>query len=102
MEDVQLEAVMGLIMNSGEAKSLSMEAIAAAKSGNFDLADEKLSLAQEALLTAHHSQTALLTQEARGEEVPLTLLAVHSQDHLMTSITFLDLAREIVDLYRSR
>ncbi|MDN6257941.1 MAG: PTS lactose/cellobiose transporter subunit IIA, partial [Tetragenococcus halophilus] len=29
-----------------------------------------------------------------------TLLAVHSQDHLMTAIAFKDLATEIIDLYR--
>ncbi|NVJ37263.1 PTS lactose/cellobiose transporter subunit IIA, partial [Enterococcus gallinarum] len=27
-------------------------------------------------------------------------LMVHSQDHLMTSITFTDLAKEIIDLYK--
>ncbi|BDP76152.1 hypothetical protein EfmAA242_03800 [Enterococcus faecium] len=30
----------------------------------------------------------------------VTLLTVHSQDHLMTSIAFTDLAKEIIDLYR--
>ena len=30
----------------------------------------------------------------------VTLLTVHSQDHLMTSIAFTDLATEIIDLYR--
>lgn len=30
----------------------------------------------------------------------ISLLAVHSQDHLMTSIAFTDLAKEIVDLYK--
>ncbi|EAH2089413.1 PTS lactose/cellobiose transporter subunit IIA, partial [Listeria monocytogenes] len=27
---------------------------------------------------------------------------VHAQDHLMNAITFKDLAKEIVDLYRSK
>ena len=30
----------------------------------------------------------------------VTLLTVHSQDHLMTSIAFTDLAKEIIELYR--
>ena len=34
-----LEAIMGLIMYGGNAKSDAMEAIAAAKSGDFELAD---------------------------------------------------------------
>ena len=101
MEDQQnLEAIMGLIMNAGNAKSDAMEAIQAAKEGNFDLAEEKMADAEKSLVKAHHSQTGMLTQEAQGNHVPVTLLTVHSQDHLMTAIAFTDLAKEIIDLYR--
>jgi PTS system cellobiose-specific IIA component len=77
-----------------------MEAIQAAKDGNFTLAQEKLEAADQALVEAHHSQTGLLTEEASGNPMTVTLLAVHSQDHLMTSITFNDMAKEVVDLYK--
>ena len=101
MEDQQnLEAIMGLIMFGGNAKSVAMEAITAAKKGNFELAEQKLTDAKESLVQAHHSQTQMLTQEAQGNHMQVTLLTVHSQDHLMTSIAFTDLAEEIVDLYR--
>lgn len=100
MNQEQLEAVMGLIMNSGDAKSSAMEAIQAAKKNEFDLAREKLAAAEEALIEAHHAQTGLLTKEASGDPMTVTLLAVHSQDHLMTSITFNDLAKEVVDIYQ--
>lgn len=100
MDDKNLEAIMGLIMNSGNAKSDAMEAIAAAKKGQFDLAETKIKDAEKSLVEAHHSQTGLLTQEAQGNHMIVTLLAVHSQDHLMTSITFTDLAKEIIDLYK--
>ncbi|ENA0413451.1 PTS lactose/cellobiose transporter subunit IIA, partial [Listeria monocytogenes] len=40
--------------------------------------------------------------EARGEKAEVSLLLVHAQDHLMNAITFKDLAKEIVDLYRSK
>ncbi len=101
MEDQQnLEAIMGLIMNAGNAKSDAMEAIQAAKEGNFDLAEEKMADAEKSLVKAHHSQTGMLTQEAQGNHVPVTLLTVHSQDHLMTAIAFCDLAKEIIELHR--
>ncbi|KAB1952575.1 hypothetical protein E0484_15615 (plasmid) [Lactiplantibacillus plantarum] len=29
----------------------------------------------------------------------MTLLTVHSQDHLMTAITFIDLAQELIKVY---
>ncbi|WP_326716825.1 PTS lactose/cellobiose transporter subunit IIA [Vagococcus jeotgali] len=100
MDDKNLEAIMGLIMNSGNAKSDSMEAIQAAKQGEFEKADAKMTDAEESLVKAHQSQTSLLTKEAQGESIELTLLTVHSQDHLMTSIAFKDLAKEIIDVYR--
>lgn len=101
MEDQQnLEAIMGLIMYGGNAKSDAMEAITAAKQGDFTLADQKIADAEESLVQAHHSQTEMLTQEAQGNHVQVTLLTVHSQDHLMTSIAFTDLAKEIIDIYR--
>ncbi|MBO1086438.1 MULTISPECIES: PTS lactose/cellobiose transporter subunit IIA [Enterococcus] len=101
MEDQQnLEAIMGLIMYGGNAKSDAMEAISAAKKGDFDLAEKKIRDAEASLVEAHHSQTQMLTQEAQGNHMQVTLLTVHSQDHLMTSIAFTDLAKEIIDLYR--
>ena len=51
-----LEAIMGLIMYGGNAKSDAMEAIAAAKSGDFELADKKIADAEESLVHANHSQ----------------------------------------------
>ncbi len=100
MSQEQLEAIMGLIVNAGNAKSDAMEAIQAAKKGEFEEADEKLKAAEAALLEAHHAQTKLLTAETNGEALTITLLTIHSQDHLMTSITFNDLAKEVIDVYR--
>ena len=49
---------------------------------------------------AHNTQTEMLTAEARGEHTPIDLYMVHAQDHLMTGITFVDLAKEIVEVYK--
>ncbi|MDG3062829.1 PTS lactose/cellobiose transporter subunit IIA [Lacticaseibacillus casei] len=95
-----LETVMGLIVNGGNAKSSAFEAISAAKEGNFQKADSKLKEADDFLAKAHNSQSGMLTNEAQGKHVPVTLLMVHSQDHLMNAITFRDLAGEIVALYK--
>lgn len=99
-EQKNLEAIMGLIMYGGNAKSDAMEAIAAAKAGDFELANQKIAAAEASLVEAHHAQTGMLTQEAQGNHVQVTLLTVHSQDHLMTAIAFKDLAIEIIELHR--
>ena len=95
-----LKVAMTLIMYGGEAKSCAIEAIAAAKKQDFDRAQERLSQAQKALLQAHHAQAEMLSKEAQGEKTELSLFMVHGQDHLMTSIAFVDLAKEIVDLHK--
>ncbi|WP_409021737.1 PTS lactose/cellobiose transporter subunit IIA [Dellaglioa sp. P0083] len=98
--DAQMQTIMGLIVNGGNAKSDSMEEIQAAKKGDFETAAAKLADADKSLIEAHHSQTAMLTQEASGDPVPVSLLMVHGQDHLMNAITFRDLAGEVVDIYK--
>ncbi|ANZ95423.1 PTS mannose transporter subunit IIA [Brochothrix thermosphacta] len=99
MNEELLQAIMGLIMNSGNVKSDCMEAIQLAKAGKIEEARAKIEEANKNLVEAHHSQTGLLTQEAKGEKVEVSLLLIHSQDHLMNAITFKDLAVEVIDLY---
>ncbi|MDT2743818.1 PTS lactose/cellobiose transporter subunit IIA [Enterococcus asini] len=100
MNEENLEAIMGLIVHAGNAKSDAMEAIQAAKKGDFSEAAEKIQQAEASLVEAHHAQTGMLTKEAQGDHMTVTLLTVHSQDHLMTAIAFTDLAKEIIDLYK--
>ncbi|MDN6069876.1 MAG: PTS lactose/cellobiose transporter subunit IIA [Lactococcus plantarum] len=100
MNDEQMAEIMPLIMYGGEAKSSAIEAIQAAKLGDFEKADERLDAANQAIISAHHGQTNLLTQAASGEAVSVSIYMVHAQDHLMTGIAFVDLAREIIDLYK--
>lgn len=98
--DERMQVVMNIIMAGGNAKNFAMMAINAAKEGNFEEADEHMKEADKALVEAHNAQTNMLTKEARGEHTKVDLYMVHAQDHLMTGITFKDLAKEIVDVYR--
>ena len=98
-EQETLMAAMGLIANGGNAKSLAFEAIRLAKKGDIEGARAKLKESDKSLLEAHNSQTGMLTREAQGDHMHVTLLVVHSQDHLMNAITFRDLAGEMVDIY---
>ncbi len=95
------ETIFQIILHGGNGKSCSMEAIAAAKRGDFTEARAKLQEAADALNEAHHVQTSLIQGEIRGEKVEISLLMVHAQDHLMNAITMKDLATEFVDLYKT-
>lgn len=99
MNEENLEVVMSIIMHSGDAKSSAFEGIQAAKKGELKEAQEKIEYAEQALVQAHKVQTEMLTKEASGDKVELSLLMVHAQDHLMTSIMFVDIAKELIELH---
>ncbi|MGX7144753.1 PTS lactose/cellobiose transporter subunit IIA [Facklamia languida] len=101
MEENEINQVaMVLIANSGDARSKFMEAIALAKDQDFDQAQDKFDEGKVSLRLAHQAQTDLLTQEAGGERVALSLLLLHAQDHLMNAMTVRDFAQELIDLYQ--
>ena len=92
------EVVLSIIMHSGEARSYSMEAITLAKEGKFDKSRELIRMADEELGYAHSSQTSLIQGEAANDQIDFSLLLVHAQDHLMTTMTFKDLAVELIEI----
>lgn len=93
------EATFQIILHGGNARSLAMEAIALAKDKDMPGAREVLRRAGEELAKAHQHQTALIQAEVVGEDVGLSMLLVHAQDHLMNAMTTRELANEFVELY---
>lgn len=93
------EMAFQLILHGGNARSLAMEAIHFAKTGDREEAANKLKKAQEELSLAHQAQTSLIQKEAAGEKTEMTMLLIHAQDHLMNAITVKEMAAEFVELY---
>ena len=95
MQDMEL-IVFEIISNGGNAKALVYEAIEASENGNFKEARDLLNEADTFLNKAHQVQTDLIQKEAAGERNEVTVLFVHAQDHLMTSIEVRTLAENII------
>lgn len=95
MQDMEL-IVFEIISNGGNAKALVYEAIEASENGNFKEARDLLNEADTFLNKAHLVQTDLIQKEAAGERNEVTVLFVHAQDHLMTSIEVRTLAENII------
>ncbi|MEH7107694.1 PTS lactose/cellobiose transporter subunit IIA [Bacillus sp. JJ1764] len=89
-----------LILHSGNTRSLAMEALYEAKAGNFVEAEAKIREAEQESVKAHHFQTDLIQGEARGTKYDIPIILIHAQDHLMTALTVMDLAKEFIDLYK--
>ena len=92
------QIIMRMILNAGDAKQHIYQALSYAKEGDFTSSEDEIAKADAALLEAHNLQTQFLAQEAGGTKTEITALFVHSQDHLMTSITEINLIKEMIDL----
>ena len=98
-EELQV-AAFEIILHSGNARSEIHEAFAKMREGSFDEAENQLNKSNEIILEAHHAQTKLLQEYASGVEIKIEIIMVHAQDHLMTTMTLLEVAREMLVLYR--
>ncbi|MFM0792484.1 PTS cellobiose transporter subunit IIA [Streptococcus suis] len=98
-EELQI-AAFGIILSSGNARTVVHEAFAAMREGDYDKAEELLEAANADMLEAHHAQTGLLQKYASGTEVNVEIIMVHAQDHLMTTMTLREVALEMLALYR--
>ena len=94
------EAVMEIIVNAGQSRSLCFEALHAARQGNLDEAKSLLREADGSARQAHKMQTKLIEQDAGEARQPMTLIMVHAQDHLMNSLLARELSEEIIHLYQ--
>ena len=93
--------VMELIANSGYARSLVFQAIRCAREEkDFAQAETYMQQAQEALSSAHHVQTKLIGMVEGTGKIPVHLVMVHAQDHLMNAIMLMELGREIIALHQ--
>ncbi|MBO0568378.1 PTS lactose/cellobiose transporter subunit IIA [Clostridium botulinum] len=93
------EMILNIITHSGEARTYAMEAIQYAKKSDLIKAKNTIEKSNEELGLAHSYQTNLIQEEAAGNKAEISLLLIHAQDHLMTTMTLKDLAIELVEVY---
>jgi PTS system cellobiose-specific IIA component len=98
MEEMEL-ACFQIISCVGTARSLYIEAIQAAKAGDFDESQTKISEGNEMFNQGHHVHMSLIQNEASGNRTDLSMLLIHSEDLLMSAESFRILALEFIDLY---
>ena len=99
-ENLSDAIVMNLVVNSGEARSIAMEAIELARQGQFEEAAAKIAEARETINAAHNFQTELVQKEINNDPVPMSLLMCHGQYHLMTAMVVIDLAEKFIEVYQ--
>ncbi|MFB0974916.1 MAG: PTS lactose/cellobiose transporter subunit IIA [Tolumonas sp.] len=94
--------VMELIINAGEARSYAMQALRAAKKGDWAQVEEQLAESSAASKRAHDVQTMLIGMDEGCGKIPVNLVMVHAQDHIMTSMLAREMIEELIAIYRQR
>ena len=100
-EEAQMVAFQ-LISYAGDAFSSFFKADEKARNGEFDEADELIKKGESELTNAHNAQTELLAKEAQGKDIEYSIMLVHAQDHLMTTIMYERVAKEFITLYKEK
>lgn len=100
IEKVQ-EVSMKIILAAGDAREFIQNALKDIEQFNFSEAEKNLVQAKENLTRAHSVQTDTIQGEARGETIPFSTLFTHAQDHLMTVMSELNIANNLLQLSRA-
>lgn len=101
MEKTEIQAIsFQLVAHVGEASGHFTDALGFARKGDFEAADDSIAQGDAALVEAHKTQTDLLQGEVRGDETEFSLLLVHAQDHLMTTILYERVVKELIEVYK--
>ncbi|AGB42408.1 phosphotransferase system cellobiose-specific component IIA [Halobacteroides halobius DSM 5150] len=102
-EDIDIEQIVfQIISHAGDGKSDVMMALRKARKGEYDKAKELLEEANEKLSKAHKMHANLVQKESAGEEVNMSLLLAHAEDHFMNASMARDLVSEMVLLFEER
>lgn len=91
---------MQIIMNAGDARLCVKDALSHAKTFAFGEAEEKMKEAQEFIVKAHRAQTDVIQGEAGGKKYGHSLLFAHAQDTLMTIMSEIQLAEQMIDILK--
>jgi PTS system cellobiose-specific IIA component len=89
-----------IISNVGTAKSLVMEALYAAKDGDFAEAEAKLKESKHYFVEGHKIHASLIQKEASGEKVEISLILMHAEDQLLSAETISELVKEMIEMYK--
>lgn len=101
MTEQQVQASMQIILNAGDARVACKQALDAIAAFDYETAEEKLKECHEKITIAHKVQTDAIQGETRGEESEYSLLFAHAQDTLMTIYSEINIAKQLLKIFKS-
>lgn len=99
MEGLELVSFQ-IIAAAGSARSSYVEALQAAKNGNFEEAEALIKQGDTDFVEAHHVHAELIQKFAGGEDPGANILLIHAEDQVMSAEVLKLMALEFIDLYK--
>ena len=94
LEEIALE----IITNVGTARSMYVEAVAAAKIGNFKEAHNLIQEGEKIFVNGHHAHANLVNAKVDIEDLQYMFLIMHAEDQLMSAETLKIVCDELIDI----
>lgn len=94
MKNKDYNLAFKIILFAGDAKNHAMNAIDYSNRYDFEAAKEELIKAQKEIKNAHKVQTDLIQSEVQGIKQEVSIVLVHSQDHLSMATTAIENAKQ--------
>ena len=95
-----VEVAMEIIIHAGDARERGSLALKHAKKFELDQAELCMKEAKELIIKAHKAQTDVIQKEAGGASYQVNFIFIHAQDTLMTIKSELNMAGELIDMYK--
>ena len=99
MEGLELVSFQ-IIAAAGSARSSYVEALQAAKQGNFEEAEAMIKQGDADFVEAHHVHAELIQKFAGGEDPGANILLIHAEDQVMSAEVLKIMALEFIELYK--
>ncbi|SEL21597.1 PTS system, cellobiose-specific IIA component [Carnobacterium iners] len=94
------ERIFEIIIHGGNARGMAYEALEKARAGEYDEMERLLGECKAEMTLAHNTQTKLVQDEIRGDEIKISLLLVHAQDQLMTAMAEQTLILQMIEMQK--
>lgn len=99
MEGIELLSFQ-MISANGSARSCFVEAVAAAKEGNFERAQELMAEGEELFVEGHRVHAELIQHEAQSGGTDINLLLIHAEDQMMSAEVLKIVAEELIEIHK--
>lgn len=99
MEELET-IIFEIISHGGNARALAYEALEKARAAEYEESDRLMEECQQEMNLAHNTQTKLVQDEIRGADVKISLLLIHAQDQLMTSMAEQTLIMQMISMQK--